>query len=43
MENRLPYYDALDNAHTSKDYTDFIQLVAVEVEDSPDLYLSAVN
>ncbi len=42
VEDRLPYYDALNKAHTSKDYTNFIQLVAAEVDDSLDLYLNAV-
>lgn len=41
VENRLDYYNALDKAHTQNDYIDFIQLVAKEVEDSLDLYLSA--
>jgi Fic family protein len=43
VENRLNYYEALDKAHTQKDYDDFIQLVAKEVEDSIDLYLSAIE
>ena len=43
VSNRLAYYDALDQAHTKKDYRDFIQLVAKEVEDSLDLYLSVVK
>lgn len=43
VENRLGYYEALDKAHTQKVYDDFIQLVAKEVEDSLDLYLSAVK
>lgn len=43
VENRLAYYEALDKAHTQKDYDDFIQLVATAVEDSLDLYLSALN
>jgi Fic family protein len=42
VENRLSYYEALDKAHTLKDYDDFIQLVAMEVEDSLNLYLSAL-
>ncbi|MEK5522051.1 Fic family protein [Heyndrickxia sp. FSL W8-0423] len=42
VENRLKYYEALDKAHTQKDYDDFIQLVAKEAEDSLDLYLSAI-
>lgn len=41
--NRLNYYEALDKAHTQKDYDDFIQLVAKEAEESLDLYLSAVE
>ena len=43
VSNRLAYYDALDQAHTQKDYQDFIELVAKEVEDSLDLYLSVVK
>ena len=40
VANRLEYYEALDKAHTSKKYSDFIQLVATELEDSLNLYLS---
>ena len=43
VANRLEYYDALDKAHTAMDYNDFIQLVATEVEDSLNLYLSAIS
>ena len=43
VENRLAYYEALDKAHTQKDYDDFIQLVVKAVEHSLDLYLSAIN
>ena len=43
VENRIEYYDALDKAHTTKDYNDFIQLVATEVEDSLNLYLSVIS
>lgn len=43
VENRLAYYEALDKAHTQKDYDDFIKLVATAVEDSLDLYLGAIN
>ena len=43
VENRLAYYEALDKAHTTEDYKDFIALVEREVEDSLDLYLSAIN
>lgn len=43
VENRLAYYEALDKAHTMQNYDDFIQLVVAEVNDSLDLYLSAMN
>ncbi|WP_096155693.1 Fic family protein [Bacillus sp. FJAT-45066] len=43
VQNRLAYYEALDKAHTQNEYDDFIQLVETEVEDSLDLYLSAID
>lgn len=43
VENRLAYYSALDQAHTTHEYHTFIQLVVKEVEASLDLYLSAVT
>ncbi|MGY3715597.1 Fic family protein [Sutcliffiella cohnii] len=43
VENRLAYYEALEKAHTQKVYDDFIKLVTTEVEDSLDLYLSAIG
>lgn len=43
VENRLSYYEALDKARTTQDYGDFIQLVAAEVNDSLDLYLSVMD
>lgn len=43
VENRLAYYEALDKAHTTEDYGDFIALVKSEVEDSLDLYLGAIS
>lgn len=43
VENRLAYYEALDKAHTLKNYDDFIELVVKEVEDSLDLYLSVLS
>ncbi|MBA9028829.1 Fic family protein [Peribacillus huizhouensis] len=43
VENRLAYYEALDKSHTTKDYHDFIQLIVKEVEDSLNLYLSAIS
>ncbi|WP_227394992.1 Fic family protein [Jeotgalibacillus aurantiacus] len=42
VENPLDYYNALDKAHTTEDYNDFIELLAKEVEASLDLYLSTV-
>ncbi|RAS78364.1 Fic family protein [Priestia endophytica] len=43
VENRLAYYEALDKSHTTKNYHDFIQLIIKEVEDSLNLYLSALS
>jgi len=43
IENRLAYYEALDKSHTTKDYRNFIQSIAIEVEDSLNLYLSAIS
>jgi Fic family protein len=43
VKNRLAYYEALDKAHTTENYHDFIQLVKTEVEDSLDLYLRAIS
>lgn len=43
VENRLNYYEALDKSHIKLDYEDFIRIVAKEVEDSIDLYLSAIE
>lgn len=43
VENRFAYYDALDKAHTTEDYRDFIALVEHEVESSLDLYLSTTS
>lgn len=43
VKNRLAYYEALDISHTQEDYSDFIRLVAEEVEDSLNLYLSAIG
>ena len=39
-ENRLSYYDALDKAHTTDIYDDFIELVKSEVNHMLDWYLS---
>ncbi|MGE7661330.1 Fic family protein [Peribacillus sp. NPDC097197] len=43
IKNRLAYFNALDKAYINKDYDDFIDLVAKEIEDSLDLYLSAFS
>ncbi|GAE29530.1 Fic family protein [Alkalihalobacillus hemicellulosilyticus] len=43
VENRLAYYEALDKAHTEKQYNEFIKLITKEVDSSLELYLSAVN
>ncbi|MGG4439022.1 Fic family protein [Priestia megaterium] len=43
VENRLAYYEALDKSHRTKNYQDFIQLIVKEVEDSLNLYLSALS
>ncbi|QXM05505.1 Fic family protein [Crassaminicella indica] len=42
-ENRIDYYNSLDKANSTDDYTDFIKLVAVEVERSLDLYLNLIK
>ena len=42
-ELRPQYYEALDRAHTTNDYTDFIKLVAKALEDSLDLYLKVIK
>ncbi|MGL5675557.1 MAG: Fic family protein [Cellulosilyticaceae bacterium] len=39
VENRLKYYTALDKAHVSKDYSDFIELIKEEVKKTMGLYL----
>lgn len=40
---RARYYEALDTAHTTKDYTLFLRLVAERVIDSQKLWLSVLN
>ena len=41
-ENRIRYYNALDKAHTTNQYKDFIELVVEELEKTLDLYLKLV-
>lgn len=43
IDQRLAYYQALDKAHTSGDYQDFIQLVAQSVEQSFEPYWFALG
>lgn len=42
-ENRVDYYDALDKAHTTKDYTDFISMICDLVNESEEEYLFLLN
>ena len=42
-ENRLKYYEALDNAHTTNDYTDFIKLVTDAENEMLDRYLEIIE
>lgn len=42
-ENRADYYDALDKAHTTNDYTDFIRMIVDLVNDSEDSYLYLIG
>lgn len=38
-ENRAEYYDSLDKAHTTNDYTDFIKIVKELIDESENKYL----
>jgi Fic family protein len=42
-ENRVDYYDALDKAHTTNDYTDFIKIIVDLVNESEDSYLYLIG
>ncbi len=42
-ENRADYYDALDKAHTTNDYTDFISMIVDLVNESEDSYLYLIG
>lgn len=42
-ENRAEYYDALDKAHTTKNYTDFIRIVSSLLNELEDNYLFLLN
>lgn len=38
-ENRAEYYDALDRAHTTNDYTNFIQIIVNLINEAEENYL----
>lgn len=42
-EDRSEYYDALNKAHTTYDYSDFIRIIMKLVEESEDEYLFLLN
>lgn len=42
-EDRVRYYESLDKAHTTGDYSDFINLVSGALNSSLDLYLDILN
>jgi len=42
-ESRLAYYDALDTAHTTLDYSKFIQLIATLVFEAEQLWLKIIQ
>ena len=41
-DNRLKYYEALDKAHTTGDYTDFVKLVTEAEKEMLDRYLEVL-
>ena len=41
-DDRLKYYEALDKAHTTGDYTDFVKLVTEAENEMLDRYLDVV-
>jgi len=43
VKHRLAYYESLDEAIAKKNYTDFIDLVALATENSLDIYLSVLD
>lgn len=42
-DNRADYYDALDKAYTTNDYTDFIRMIVDLVNESEDSYLYLIG
>lgn len=43
LEDRLKYYEVIDNAHITGDYTDFIKLVTEKERNMLDRYLNIIN
>jgi hypothetical protein len=43
IEDRVRYYEILDEAHISGDYSDFIRLIVEELNRSLDIYLDLIN
>ena len=41
-DDRLKYYEALDKAHTTGDYTDFVKLVTEAEKEMLDRYLEVL-
>ncbi|RAK12650.1 hypothetical protein C8C77_10749 [Halanaerobium saccharolyticum] len=42
-EDRVKYYESLDIAHTTDDYSDFIDLVSASLNRSLDIYLDIIS
>ena len=42
-EDRVKYYETLDKAHTTGDYSGFIKLIVEALNSSLDLYLKLIN
>ena len=42
-DDRLKYYEALDKAHTTGDYTDFVKLVTEAEKEMLDRYLEVLS
>ena len=42
-DERIKYYEALDKAHTMGNYTNFVDMVEQETENSLNIYLSLIK
>ncbi|MGM0509406.1 MAG: Fic family protein, partial [Fusobacteriota bacterium] len=42
-EDKVKYYESLDKAHTTGDYSDFIDLVSSSLNRSLDIYLDIIS